>query len=199
MKPQLRFLKTLPDKIEHIKNIVKSKYDSINLYCQDESRFGLFTRNGRALTVKGVKPICPYQHKFDNTYLYGAFSPINGQSFIAELPRCDTDWFEAFLDEFSRFEPQEYKIIVLDNGAFHKAQRLIIPDNITLIFLPPYSPELNPAEKIWQEIKKRLVLKTFKSLKELQSELDTIINSFLTVDAIKSITGFSLYQSQCLD
>jgi transposase len=199
MKPRLRFLKTLPGKIEHIKESIKSKYVSINLYCQDESRFGLFTRNGRALTAKGVKPICPYQHKFDNTYLYGAFSPINGQSFIAELPRCDTDWFEAFLDEFSRFEPQEFKIIVLDNGAFHKAQRLIIPDNIALIFLPPYSPELNPAERIWQEIKKRLVLKTFISLEQLQVELDFIINTHLHVNAIKSITGFDLYQSQCLD
>ena len=128
-----------------------------------------------------------------------AFSPINGQSFIAELPRCDTDWFEAFLDEFSRFEPHEYKIIILDNGAFHKAQRLIIPDNISLIFLPPYSPELNPAERIWQEIKRRLVLKTFKSLEQLKSELTSIINTYLTVDAIKSITGFSLYQSLSLD
>ncbi len=153
----------------------------------------MFTRNGRALTAKGVKPICPYQHKFENTYLYGAFSPVNGNSFLVELPECNTDWFEAFLDEFSRFEPQEYKIVILDNGAFHKAHRLIIPKNISLIFLPPYSPELNPAEKVWQEIKRELVLKTFKSLTHLQNELDRIIHTKLSIKSIKSITGYDLY------
>jgi transposase len=49
---------------------------------------------------------------------------------------------------FSEYNKEEYKIIVLDNGAFHKAKKLIIPDNIALLFLPPYSPELNPAEKL---------------------------------------------------
>jgi len=52
------------------------------------------------------------------------------------------------LNKLSNHKPDEYKIVVLDNGAFHKAKKLIIPEKITLVFLPPYSPELNPAEKI---------------------------------------------------
>ena len=189
----MSFLKKLPERLELIRKTVSVNYSSINLYFEDESRFGLFTRNGRALTAKGIKPICPYQHKFDNTYLYGAFSPINGNSFLAELPECNTDWFEAYLDEFSRFEPTEYKIVILDNGAFHKALRLVIPENICLIFLPPYSPELNPAEKVWQEIKRQLVLRTFKSLHHLQEELAYIINKKLSIEAVKSITGYQFY------
>jgi transposase len=50
--------------------------------------------------------------------------------------------------------PEEFKIILLDNGAFHKAARLIVPDNVALLFIPPYSPELNPAEKIWLKMKR---------------------------------------------
>ncbi len=60
-------------------------YKSLNLYFQDESRFGLTTHIGRCLTTKGVKPNVTYQHAFKNTYLYGAFSPIDGDSFIYEI------------------------------------------------------------------------------------------------------------------
>ncbi|MFH1005084.1 MAG: IS630 family transposase [Bacteroidota bacterium] len=164
-----------------------------NIYFQDESRFGLFTRNGRALTAKGVKPICPYHHKFENRYLFGAFSPINGNSLIIELPYCNTDMFQIFLDEFSKLSKHEYKIMFLDNGAFHKAKRLSIPENIGLIFLPPYSPELNPAEKVWWLIKRYMNGKTHLSIKHLQNDLDIIISQQLTLDRIKSLTAYKLY------
>jgi transposase len=59
----------------------------------------------------------------------------------------------------------------LDNGAFHKAQRLIIPDNIALFFLPPYSPELNTAKKVWWTIKRTLKNKFFADMKELINEI----------------------------
>jgi hypothetical protein len=100
----------------------------------------LFTKNGKALTAKGVKPICPFHQVFKSTYLFGAFSPINGDKFLLELPFCNNDTFQQYLNEFSEYNTNEFKIIVLDNGAFHKAKALIIPENIALVFLPPYSP-----------------------------------------------------------
>jgi transposase len=68
----------------------------------------------------------------------------------------------------------------LDNGAFHKAKRLIIPNNIALCFIPPYSPELNPAEKVWGFIKKKITNKAFKTLTELQNFVDPKRNEALT-------------------
>ena len=174
---------------------VKDLFETWNLYCQDESRFGLFTRNGRGLTAKGIKPICPFQQKFLNTYLYGAFSPITGDSFILDLPTCDTDNFQLFLDELSDFNPTEFKVVMLDNGSFHKAIRLSIPKNICLIFLPPYSPELNPAEKIWAILKKSIELKSFKTLEDLQTVLYEEIKKKLTQDRIKQTTGFDFLLS----
>ena len=103
-----------------------------------------------------MKPICPFQQVFQSTYLFGAFSPLNGASFLLELPYCNTDSFELFLNEFSAQNPNELKVMVLDNGAFHKAKRLKIPENILLIFLPPFSPELNPAEKNVGKIQKSI-------------------------------------------
>jgi len=83
------------------------------------------------------------------------------------LPYCNTDSFELFLNEFSLQKPNEFKVIVLDNGAFHKAKRLKIPRNVVLIFLPPFSPELNPAEKMWAKFKRKFTNKLYKTLNEV--------------------------------
>jgi transposase len=115
-----------------------------------------------------VKPICPFQQVFKSTYLFGAFSPLNGDKFLLELPNCNAQTFQIYLDEFSLQNQAEFKIIVLDNGAFHKALTLEIPENIALIFLPPYSPELNPAEKVWAVIKRKFTNTLHKSLEELR-------------------------------
>lgn len=68
---------------------MKNDITSFNLYVQDESRFGLFTRNDKALTAKSVKPICIYQNIFKSTYVFGAFYPYNGDSLVMELPNCN--------------------------------------------------------------------------------------------------------------
>ena len=163
------------------------------MYFQDESRFGLFTRNGKSLTLKGVKPICPFIQDFKNTYLFGAFSPIDGDSLLLEMPYCNTECFEVFLEELSKQKPPEFKILFLDNGAFHKAKRLIIPNNIALCFIPPYSPELNPAEKVWGFIKKKITNKAFKTLTELQNFVDNIIKKYINCERIMSITKTNTY------
>lgn len=193
MNKPYRLLKKIPELLqEHIKNKA-NEFTSVNLYFQDESRFGLFTRNGKALTARGVKPVCLYHHKFENTYLFGAFSPITGDSLLLDLPGCNTDTFQIFLNELAKQNPEEYKIMVLDNGAFHKAKRLQLPPNIGLIFLPPYSPELNPAEKIWWLLKKQINNKVFKTMKELQTAMEHSIKNKLTPQKIKSITGYQFY------
>lgn len=166
------------------------KFQHVNLYFQDESRFGLFTKNGRALTAKGIKPICPFHQVFQSTYLFEAFSPINGDKFLIELPFCNADIFQKYLNEFSKHNPDEFKIMVLDNGAFHKAKTLIIPNNIALIFLPPYSPELNPAEKISAHLKRSFTNRLFNTLNELSIFIEKATND-LTANTIISTCSVS--------
>ena len=109
------------------------------------------------------------------------------------MPYCDTECFEVFLHELAKKNPREYKILFLDNGAFHKAKRLEIPENIVLCFLPPYSPELNPAEKIWAFIKKKTTNKAFKTMELLQAFLDNVINKYINDEIVKSIAHTSTY------
>jgi transposase len=150
----------------------------------------LFTKNGRALTAKGVKPICTFQQVFKSTYLFGAFSPINGSRFLLELPFCSAETFQIYLQEFSKQDSEEFKIIVLDNAAFHKAKALKVPDNMALIFLPPYCPELNPAERIWQIMKGKFSGCLFNSLEQLSTFIGEQVNE-LTEKIIISACSYS--------
>jgi len=154
----------------------------------------------RMITARGVKPIAPYQHKFKNLYLFGAFSGINGNHFLLEMPYCNSDTFQIFLDLFAQHNPDEFKILILDNGAFHHAKTLIIPDNIALLFIPPYNPELNPAENMWQFIKEKVSMGVHKTLAELQQTLSQTLNNDVNETIVKSICGRKFYRSnfQCI-
>lgn len=121
--------------------------------------------------------------------MFGAFSPLNGDKFLLEMPNCNADNFQVFLDGFSQQNPDEFKIMVLDNGAFHKAKSLVIPANIALIFLPPYCPELNPAENIWAILKRKFTNKLYNTLDEV-SEFITIATNTLSTEGIKSTCSF---------
>ncbi len=108
---------------------------------------------------------------------------------MLELPYCNTELFQLFLDEFSKQQPKELKLIVVDNAAFHKAKKLKIHENIILIFQPPYSPELNPAEKIWAKFKRIFTNKLFSDLDSLSDFICNMAIS-LTQKEVISISNF---------
>ncbi|MBL0127627.1 MAG: transposase [Flavobacteriales bacterium] len=165
---------------------------SVNLYCQDESRFGLFTRAGKGITAKGVKPVCAFQQVFQYTYVFGAYSPISGDNFQLELPCCSGYTFQIFLDHFATHRPEELKIMILDNGAFHKTKHLSWPLNVRPLFLPPYAPELNPAEKVWWRFKRAYTNMTFETLDQLSDFIAKQVHS-LSPTEVKSICNFDYF------
>lgn len=166
----------------------KDKYEEVNLYFQDEARYGMMNHMGKYLTASGVKPIVTYQHIFKTTYLYGSYSPINGNSFVWEIDGVSTEIFEAYLKEFSEYKPKEYKIVVIDNAGFHSTTNIEVPENIGLLRIPPYNPELNPCEQIWQYIKNRFKNQRFENIENLKTWLHNMVNE-MDQQTIKSITG----------
>ncbi len=96
------------------------------------------------------------------------------------MPWLNSACFQIFLDEFAKVYPASLNILVLDNGRFHQAKSLQIPDNVVLLFLPPYSPELNPIERLWQDIKAKLFQNVFASIEEMQDKLTDILRTGLT-------------------
>ncbi len=130
----------------------------------------MMTHLGRYLTASGIKPIVSYQHVFKTTYLYGSYSPINGDSFVWEINGVKTAVFESYLKEYSLYKPIEHKIVVNDNAGFHSTKNIEIPENIFLLRIPPYAPELNPCEQVWQYIKNRYKNQRFKTMVENQTD-----------------------------
>ncbi|PSQ93876.1 MAG: hypothetical protein BRD53_07680 [Bacteroidetes bacterium SW_7_64_58] len=96
------------------------------------------TDSDRQVRIRGRKP----------SALYGAVEPETGQRFPAEHERLNSDCFQVFLDRFVEAFPRSHNVMILDNGRFHKAKELSIPTGVQLKFLPPYSPELNLAQRL---------------------------------------------------
>lgn len=161
---------------------------SVRFFCGDETRLGLKTLGGRKITAKGIKPIGQVQWQFEATYLYGVVEPKTGQHFFFEFTHLNTDCFQVFLNLVSQQFHNELLIIQLDNGAFHKAKRLRVPENIILLFQPPHCPELNPIEQVWQYLKRRLRWSLPTTLDQLRQQLKERLE-ILTPEVVASITG----------
>ena len=199
IKP-LRFLKNFPIELNQIRlSLNKNTIKSVNLYFQDESRFGLMTHVGRCLTAKGVKPVVKYQHAFKNTYLYGSFSPINGDYFVYEIEGTTSEIFYKYLYEFSKYNPNELKVIMIDNAGFHSMKNYELPENIKLLRIPAYTPELNPSEKIWAYIKQFYKNKVFENLETLKIWLHAFIIENLNNEIVKSITHHQFYNNNFIN
>lgn len=177
---------------ETIKTAISEKdrvFKKVRLCFEDESRFGLHPFSYRCITLPGIKPVANISYTYENFYLYGAVEPITGESFFLEMPWLNSACFQIFLDEFAKVYPTSLNILVLDNGRFHQAKSLQIPENVILLFLPPYSPELNPIERFWQDIKAKLFKNVFTSIKEMQDKLTQILKNY-TEETIASMTKF---------
>ena len=178
----------------------------IRYFCSDESRFGLKTLLSRVITLCGVKPIAPVQWLRDNFWLYGAVEPTTGAHFFYEFSHLDTTCFQRFIDRqstccctagrkwrlclFATAFPDSLNLLHLDQASCHTATELVWPDNVIPIFQPTHSPELNPIERLWEELNKHFKGKNFDNLSALRSEVFTLVNS-LSSTALVSIIGWS--------
>ena len=160
----------------------------VRLMFQDEAGFGRINKPKRCCCSKKMRPSVPCRHIREYRYDYGAVEPTTGKHFFLVLPRCDTDCMNVFLKELSKDYPEDYILLVCDGTSWHKSKGLKVPDNIRLLHIPPYTPEMNPREKIWKQLRtmgfRNEIFKTLNHVVDRQC--DTICR--LTDDLIKSIT-----------
>jgi transposase len=183
----------LQEKLTEGQSVLPSSAERpVRIFCQDESRFGLLPIQRRRITLTGVKPLGAVQYRFENFYVYGAVEPITGEHFFLELPYLHSINFQIFLDEFAHHYQDTLNIVVMDNGSCHKAKSLIIPENIVCLFLPPYGPELNPIERLWQDVKDQLAWVLAAALEEFEHDVDMIITRYSNA-AIRSLTSYPYF------
>lgn len=107
------------------------------------------------------------------TYAYAAVSVIDGVLDTLILPHVNGDCMQIFLDEVASRHPADRIILVLDGAGWHKAGALLIPANMKLLSLPPYSPELNPVEHLWDELREKAFGNVvFDSIESLENHLE---------------------------
>lgn len=132
------------------------------------------------------------QYRFESYYLYGAIEPTTGTSFFLELPYLDADCFQVFVDRFAAQHADSFNLVVLDNGACHMAKRVHLPPNLVFVSLPPYSPELNPIERLWRDLKDHLAFPLYKGLPALKRRVTQLLRRY-TPTTLQSLTGYSYF------
>jgi putative transposase len=147
--------KTLPEELATVLTLEVVRERTIRLMFQDEARFGRMARIRRCWAPAPLRPVVCNGYERQFTYVYGAVSPLQGQLDWALSEKMNTTQMAAFLSQVSQAHPQEFIVMVLDGASSHITKELIVPENIRLIRLPGYSPELNPQEHIWDEVREK--------------------------------------------
>ena len=119
----------------------------------------------------GVRPPWIVKRAYKWTYLYAALDPSSGVSFCMCLPGMDDGCLEVFFDELSKRYSDEHLLVVLDGAPSHRSEQIVHPENISFLMLPPYSPELDPAERWFQEFRRSLSNRAFESVALMQDAL----------------------------
>ena len=149
----------------------------IELWFQDEARVGQKGRTTRVWYERGLRPRKPRDVGFASAWLFGAVCPERDTGCALLLPVATTAAMALFMAELSASVPSDaHAVVVLDGAGWHVARGLAVPGNITLLPLPPYSPELNPVEKVWQYLRDRYL--SHRVLPDLGAVIDTACDAW---------------------
>jgi putative transposase len=172
MPPFRRSLKKLVRIVEQEVVQQGQRGRQLRLMFQDEARFGRINDPRRCWAPKGFRPEVGMQIVREYTYAFGAVSPLDGTLDSLVLPVVTAEAMSIFLEEVARRHPEEFILMFLDGAGWHRANDLIVPDNMRLEALPPYSPQLNPVEHIWDEIREKwFTNEVFDSLEAVEDRL----------------------------
>ena len=162
------------------------------LFVQDEGRFGRISTHKRAWAPPGIRPKSPRQIVRSYTYAYVAVSPISGKMTSLILPFANSDMMTIFLDHVSNEYPDHYILMLMDRAGWHRSNKLKNYQNIQFIYQPSHSPELNPVEHIWEEVReKHFYNKAYHSLDEVENTLCKGLNSLgQNPKKVESMTKF---------
>ena len=159
---------------------------------QDEARFGRISDPSRCWAPEHMRPNASQQIVREYTYAYGACFPENGEHDSLILPDMCAETMSIFLKEVSDRHPDSYILMIIDGASCHRSKELKVPGNIQILGLPPYSPDFNPQENIWDELReKHFANRVFQDMDAVEINLvSALLNLESTPEKVKSITGW---------
>lgn len=185
--PRPSHSKAKPEAAEAFKSELAAKLEALEIkagsrvrvWFMDEARFGLHTELRRVWTLRGLRPVVTRQLRYQWDYLYGALSAIGGQAHFAHLPGVSLEWDRAYLEDLAASDAQAIHVLVRDQAGFHLREgdpRL--PERIRIVDLPPYSPELNPCEQLWDIVKDETCNQVFATVTALRDHMATTLQRY---------------------
>jgi hypothetical protein len=167
---------------------------------QDEARFGRINNPKRCWAPHRIRPDVGKQIVREYTYLYGSFSPLDGVCGMMILPYMTTAVMNIFLKEVSERHVDKFILMICDGAPCHSETALDVPSNVMIEHLPPYCPQINPAENMWDEIREKffpnLVFDSMDAVEEKLVEAAMYYENNPT--KVESITGFDWIVSDLL-
>ena len=164
----------------------------LEIWFQDEARVGQQGTLTRIWADRGSRPRAPRDTRYEWAYIFGAVCPERAETAALVMPRADTHAMNAHLIEIAKtVRPGAHAILVLDGAGWHGAKALRIPDNITLMRLPPYAPELNSIENVWAYLRaNKLAISVFDTYDQIVDRCCDAWNFFANDKKIvRSITA----------
>ena len=160
-------------------------------------RFGTRTELGRRWTAQGARPIGGRHLGYLYRYLSVALNPQTGELFALTLPDMGLESFQVFVNEFQQFVGAEQLVrLVTDGAAGHRSQRLKFSEELTIEHLPPYSPELNPVERLFKELRQALKNRVFDSIEEVEEAVIKALKPYLADGSrVRKLTFYSWLHS----
>lgn len=168
--------------------VIACYHGKVRLMFEDEAGFGRINKPKNCWCAKGIRPITACHHIREYRYAFGAVEPLTGENFFLVMPYCNTYCTNVFLRELAEAYPQDTILLVCDGASWHKSKGLRVPENICLLSIPPYTPEMNPIEQIWKHLRSMgFRNEVFHSLEDVVDRLCETIRK-LTREMVHSIT-----------
>jgi DDE superfamily endonuclease len=162
--------KNLRERLRRLREAHPKK--AVELWAQDEARLGLKPIARRVWSLKGQRPRSCGRTRYQWLYLYGFVRPRTGQTFGALLPHVRAGLMGEALAAFAAHaDPEGEKVLVVlvDNAGWHRARALVVPGNVVLHFLPPCTPELQPAEPLWPLVREAVANRSIGRIDRLRN------------------------------
>jgi len=176
-----------PDEVEEFKKEIVSYLEAldvpddrtVHVWVEDEHRYGLISVLRRCWTIKGHRVTVPRQMEYQWSYVYAAADIVTGNAEFLHTPTVSTQWTQVFLEQLIATDPEGIHIIIWDQAGYHPTVLgNVLAESIRFLPLPAYSPELNPIEPLWDQVKRRIANDIWETLDSIGYAIDEVLEPF---------------------
>jgi transposase len=164
---------------QRLEKLALSKDKPVKIWLADESRFGLHTQSRRCWALRGQRVVIPQQQCYEWEYVYGALEVVQGEAQFRFMPSVSLEFSGGFLEQTAASDERAEHVVIWDQAGFHpRPKAATLPARIHLLPLPPYSPELNPVEGLWDQVQDGTCNRRHAGLDELETTLTKALQPF---------------------